>query len=81
MAVFFAVCPQKYFAMYITMPAAAGEKFFDITTPDLPKMTLLSSFFIEKPILEDYASSSWQFFCCRTARYTLKLPIFGAAFQ
>ena len=45
---FFALCPQKYFAMHTTMPAAAGENFFDITTPDLPKMTLLSSFFLLK---------------------------------
>ena len=47
--------------MYITMPAAAGENFFKITSQDFPKMALLSSFFIEKSILEDYASSSWHF--------------------
>ena len=67
--------------MYITMPAAAGEIFFKITSQDLPKMALLSSFFIEKSILEDYAIRSWHFFACLTATYTPKLPVFGAAFH
>ena len=81
MAVFFAVCPQNFFAMYIIMPAVAGENFFEITSQDLPKMALLSSFFIEKSILEDYARRPWQFFSCLTAKYTPKLPVFGAAFH
>ena len=81
MAVFFADSSQKFFSMYIIMPAAAGEIFFEITSQDLPKMALLSSFFIEKSILEDYARRPWQFFSCLTAKYTPKLPVFGAAFH
>ena len=63
------------------MPAVAGEIFFEITSQDLPKMALLSSFFIEKSILEDYARRPWQFFSCLTAICTPKLPVFGAAFH
>ena len=60
MAVFFAACPQKCFAMYITMPAAAGENFFELASQYVPKMALLSSIIIEKSIQKDYAGGSQQ---------------------
>ena len=62
----------------MTMPAAAGEKFSELASQYVPKMALLSSIFIEKSVHKDYAGKN---FCCLTAKYTPKMPVFGAAIQ
>ena len=46
----------------MTMPAAAGENFFELASQYVPKMALLSSIFIDKSIHKDYAGDSRQKF-------------------
>ena len=81
--IFFAICLQKCLAIQMTVPAAAGEKFFELASQYVPKMALLSSIFIEKSIHKDYAGGSWQKFllsnsliysknACFWRRYSIK---------
>ena len=62
MGAFFRRLSAKMLAIQMTMPATAGENFFELASQYVPKMALLSSIFIEKSIHKDYAGDSRQNF-------------------